>query len=225
MQAVILAAGLGTRLRPLTYHTPKPMLRIAGKNLIEHNLDRLPREVDELVLVVGYLKKQIMDYFGDQFVGRKITYVEQKEILGTGHALFLCQSILRGRFIAVNGDDIYSKDDMKRCLQYSNCILTKEVFGKFSGGRIELTSDGFLNDIIEGVHCGKNSLVNIGFYVLEKSFFDYPLVKAQDKDEYGLPQTLVRYSKDHPVKIEKAEFWLQVSNLSGLEKAKEILCA
>jgi len=223
MQAVILVAGLGTRLRPLTYHVPKPMLRIAGKNLIEHHIDRLPKEVDEVILVVGYLKEQIINHFGSQFAGRKITYVEQKKMLGTGHALSLCRSILRGRFIAVNGDDIYGKEDMKRCLQYDNCMLVKEIAGKFSGGRIELTKDGFLKDIVEGVHNKSKSLVNIGFYVLSPEFFNYELVKTQDKEEYGLPQTLVKMAKDHPVKIEKADFWLQISDSDGLKRAEKIL--
>ena len=223
MQAVILAAGLGTRLRPLTYHVPKPMLRIAGKNLIEHNIERLPKEVDEIILVVGYLKEQLINHFGKEFAGRNIKYVEQKKMLGTGHALSLCRDILRDRFLVLMGDDIYGRDDIVRCVKHKNAMLTQEIKGKFSGGRIDLTSDGCLRDIVEGKHSKAKSLVNTGLYVLDPVFFSYPLVKVQDKEEYGLPQTLVKMAKDYPIKIEKADFWLQISDLEGLKRAEKIL--
>ena len=82
MQAVILAAGNGTRLRPITNHVPKPMIKIGNKTLLEYNIDNLPSEVDEIIFVIGYLGEQIKDYFGSEFKGKKIKYVEQKELLG-----------------------------------------------------------------------------------------------------------------------------------------------
>ena len=111
MQAVILAAGLGTRLRPLTYDTPKPLLKIGDKTLIEYNIERLPECIDELVIVIGYLGEQIIDYFGNQYKGKKISYIKQSQLLGTGHALFLCKKILNDRFLVLMGDDIYSQED------------------------------------------------------------------------------------------------------------------
>lgn len=223
MQAVFLAAGRGTRLRPLTYHVPKPMIRVAGKNLIEHNIDKLPEEIDEIVFVIGYLGEQIMNHFGDEYRGRKIKYVKQNKLLGTGHAIHTCREVLKDRFLVMMGDDVYDADDIKRCVAHDQCILTQEVSGKFSGGRIILNPQGTLDDIIEGIHNRSKSLANVGLYVIRKEFFDYDLVKIKDKDEYGLPQTLVKVARDIPVIIEKANFWLPVGDLNALKRAEKIL--
>src|SRR3990167_2487489 len=98
MQAIILAAGRGKRMNHLTDDLPKPLLRVGGKNLIEHKLDMLPAEIDEVVIVVGYFRGKIKDYFGNSYGGRKIKYIEQGELLGTGFALFLAKPFLKDRF-------------------------------------------------------------------------------------------------------------------------------
>jgi len=225
MQAVILAAGRGTRLRPITYDIPKPMIRIAGKNLVEHNIDQLPKEIDELIFIVNYLAPQIMNHFGDEHAGRKIKYVKQKKLLGTGHALGLCKNILKDRFLVMMADDIYSGKDIKKCLTHERSILTQEVHGKFAGGRVKLDSSGHLQDIVEGVHNRKKSLANVGLYVLTDKFFKYDLVRIAGKKEYGLPQTIVKVARDYPIKIVKASMWLQISDLAGLRNAEKYLKA
>ncbi len=223
MQAVILAAGKGIRLRPITYDIPKPMIRIAGKNLIEHNIRELPDEIDELIIVVGYLAPQIINHFGREFEGKKIRYIKQKKLLGTGHALQLCKNILGERFLVMMGDDIYSRQDIKKCLEHERCMLAKEVRGKFVGGRIMLDSSGHIKDIVEGTHNKSKSLVNVNIFVLTNKFFNYNLVQIPDRKEYGLPQTIVKMARDWPVKIEKASFWLQISDMAGLKRAEKIL--
>jgi NDP-sugar pyrophosphorylase family protein len=77
MQCVILAAGKGTRLRPLTDDIPKPLVLVAGKSLLEHIVAALPSAVDELIIVHGYLGEQIKAHCGEFYFGRKVTYVEQ----------------------------------------------------------------------------------------------------------------------------------------------------
>lgn len=223
MQVVILAAGLGTRLRPLTYHVPKPMLRIGGKNLIEHNLDNLPNEIDKVIIVFNYLGEQIINHFKDGYNGLKINFVKQKKLSGTAYALHQCKDLLNDRFIVMMGDDIYSKDDMKKCVNQDRCMLVKEIGGKFVGGRIKLDSDGKLAEIEEGIHNRSISYLNTGFYVIDKNFFNYDMVKIPKRDEYGLPQTLVNYGNDFPVDIIKATNWIQISDLASLKRAEKIL--
>jgi NDP-sugar pyrophosphorylase family protein len=72
MQCVILAAGKGTRLRPLTDNLPKPLVKVAGKTLLDHIVSSLPSAVDELIIVTGYLEEQIKAHCGTEFYGRKV---------------------------------------------------------------------------------------------------------------------------------------------------------
>ena len=77
MQAVIMAAGEGRRMRPLTLELPKPLIKVAGKPILEHILDALPPEIDEVILVVGYKADMVKQHFGDSYHGRHIRYVYQ----------------------------------------------------------------------------------------------------------------------------------------------------
>ncbi len=101
MQCVILAAGKGTRLRPFTDHTPKPLIQVGDRALLDHIVEALPTEVDEIILVIGYLGDQLRSYCGTEFHGRKMTYVEQVVQDGTARALWLCKEYLKGRFFHV----------------------------------------------------------------------------------------------------------------------------
>src|SRR3989344_8009398 len=118
MQAVILAAGLGTRMGKLTKDTPKPLLKINNETLLEHNFRAMPDEIDEVMLVIGYLGGQIRKKIGDEFEGKKIIYLEQKELKGTAHALFQCKDLLEDRFLVIHGDDLYSKTDLAELIKH-----------------------------------------------------------------------------------------------------------
>src|SRR3989344_5644423 len=87
MQTVILAAGKGIRLRPVTLKVPKPLVLLNDRPILEHILNELPKKVDEVILVIGYLGDKVKKHFGNNFLGKKIKYVIQEEQLGTFHAL------------------------------------------------------------------------------------------------------------------------------------------
>lgn len=223
MQAVILAAGRGTRMGSLTQDTPKPLLRVGGKTLLERNIENLPEVIDEVILIVGYLKDKIRQRIGERHGGRKIKYIEQKELLGSAHALFLCRELLDRRFLVLNSDDIYSCADIRKCLGHDNCILAYEMTGDFSGGRFELDGRGHIIGIEEGFFADGTHLVNTGLYVLTDDIFSYDMVKLNDKAEYGLPQTIAVMAQDKPVKVEKCSFWLQVNDPEALKSAENKL--
>lgn len=223
MQAVIMAAGLGTRLRPHTLTTPKPMLPVAGRPILEHSFASLPPSIDEVVLVVNYLQDKIRGHFGDAWGGRRVRYVEQTELKGTGDALSRCKSLLRGKFLVMNGDDLYGADDVAAACARDLSILAKktEVRGRFGAFRTDAA--GNLVDIIEGAEIEAGGLVNAGLYVLDERFFGYPLVPIRDGAEFGLPQTLVTMAKDHPIAILRAGFWMPIGYPEDLEKASAAL--
>jgi len=224
MQAVILAAGRGKRMLHLTDKAPKPILKINGKPILEYKLEILPKEIDEIIFIVGYYGELIMDHFGCQFQGKKIKYIFQKDLNGTGGALHLAKGILEDKFLVMNGDDFYHKQDLKKMLQHNFAILGYKVDDPSRYGVIKTDKRGNMIEVIENPKDAKFKLVNTGAYVLNKKFFDYDLVpkKAGDK-EFGLPQTLAQMSKDHKIKVIKARAWYPVGNPEDLEKAEKEL--
>lgn len=227
MQAVILAAGKGTRMKELTQSVPKPMLRVHGKTLIEHKLDALPDDVDEVILIVGYQADVIREYFKDAFGGRRIRYVVQEELNGTAGALWLAKPYLSERFIVMMGDDIYAREDVEACLASSGwSVLVEETQTMASGGRMVMDESGHIVDIEEGDHTGKPGLMNTNLLALDPRLFEHPLVpKAQGSDEYGLPQTVLAASKASgiPLVAVHATFWIQVTAPEDLERAETAL--
>ena len=184
MQAVILAAGKGTRMLPLTETRPKPMLKVANKPILEHNLEQLTDLVDEVILVVSYKKEIIENYFGTDFNGLKIKYVEQKELLGTGNALERAKNELEDDFIVLSGDDLYFREDIKKVLKKKPCILIKEVENPEDFGVVEIENNKVIG-LEEKPKNARSNLVNSGLYHLNKEIFSHNL-KLSERGEYEL---------------------------------------
>lgn len=110
MKAVLLVGGKGTRLRPLTYRIPKPLVPVMGKPLIMHVIDSIPGEVDEVIVPVGYKRDVMEEYLESNPPGRRITLVDEPEPLGTGGAVKAVEDRIDGRFLVINGDVITSLD-------------------------------------------------------------------------------------------------------------------
>jgi len=221
MQCVILAAGRGTRMDHLCDDCPKPMLPIQGKPKLAYTIEELPSVIDEVILIVGYLKEQIMDFFGEEYDGKKIRYVEQKELNGTGGAVHLVKDMVQGKFLVVMGDDLYMKCDLERMMQYDLSVLVVEVEEAQKYAVLEVDEDNTLKRIVEVPHTSSSHLVNTAAYVLSEDFFTYPLVpKSLGSSEVGLPQTLVQMQDKHDIYVEKATDWFPIGTPEALEEAQ-----
>ncbi len=228
MQAVILAAGRGTRMDELTTAVPKPMLEVAGKPLIEYKLEAMPDEVDEIVLIVGYLGSVIQKHLGGRYDNKKIVYVEQKGLDGTAGALWSARSVLHGRFLVMMGDDIYTKEDAQAVIAEGDVwrLLVQEILEMHRAGSIELDENALITNIIEGDKHKEKGLASTNMYLLDERVFTCPLVPKQAGSlEFGLPQTVVAGAKLLGVRFEPVftDQWIQITAPKDLVYAAEAL--
>jgi bifunctional UDP-N-acetylglucosamine pyrophosphorylase/glucosamine-1-phosphate N-acetyltransferase len=223
MQCVILAAGKGTRLRPLTDNTPKPLVKVAGKTLLDHIVGSLPSSVDELIIVTGYLEEQIRAYCGEEFHGKKVTYVSQVEQKGTGHALWLCKDLLKGRFLFMFADDLHGKDDIARVTSYSRAMLTYQTDTPEKFGIVVRHPDGTLAEIIEKPQHPPSNLASTGVMVLDDNIFQYDPYAVETKGEYYLTDVIQEYAKKYPIAVVEQALWIPIGYSEDIEKAEQQL--
>lgn len=228
MQAVILAAGRGTRMVELTTVVPKPMLDVDGKPLLEYKLEALPDDIDEVVMVIGYLGEVIRRHFGGGYAGKRILYVEQKELNGTAGALWDVRDILHDRFLVMMGDDIYARADMEATIAPGDCwrLLVQQVPHMYRAGDVQLDLNANITGIIEGDKREKAGLASTNMFLLDARLFQAPMVPKQAGSlEFGLPQTVVAASHSLGVRFEPVftDQWIQVTAPKDLVYAAEIL--
>jgi NDP-sugar pyrophosphorylase family protein len=225
MQCVILAAGKGTRLRPLTENTPKPLIKVAGKPLLDHIVEALPSAVDKLIIVTGYLEDQIKDYCGEEFHGRKVTYVHQDEQKGTAHALWLCKEKLmgHGRFLFMFADDLHGAQDIARATSFSRSMLTLSTDTPEKFGIVVRHPDGTLAEMIEKPDHPPSNLASTGVMVLDDNIFKFDPYAKETKGEYYLTDVIQEYAKEYPIAVVEQSFWLPIGYPEDIEKAEVIL--
>lgn len=223
MQCVILAAGKGTRLRPLTDSTPKPLVKVSGKSLLDHIVEALPSSIDELVIVTGYLENQIREHCGEVFHGRKVTYVHQEEQKGTAHALWLCKDHLRGRFLFMFADDLHGASDIARATSYSRSMLTFTTTTPEKFGIVVRHPDGTLAEIIEKPEHAPSNLASTGVMVLDDHIFKYDPYAIETKGEYYLTDVIQEYAKEYPIAVVEQSLWIPIGYPEDIEKAERIL--
>ncbi|MDI6721180.1 MAG: sugar phosphate nucleotidyltransferase, partial [Candidatus Aenigmarchaeota archaeon] len=187
MQTVILSAGLGTRLEPLTNGTSKGMLPIANKPILHW----IASKFDDVVIVARKEQKDVLDCFSDR------TIVIQKEAKGTANALLQCENEVDDDFIMVNGDDLFLKDDTKRFVRSKECAIAVAQHKKPEKfGTVE--ADGKkVGKILEKHDSPKSSLVSCGMYRFNKDIFKHirktPLSK---RGEYEITDSINLAIKD-----------------------------
>lgn len=178
VEAVILAGGFGTRMRPLTYHRPKPLLPLLNRPLLAHILDALPADVQRVVLPVNYLREQIEAYF-EENPDPRVVLVEEKEPLGTGGAIKNCAKHLTGPFFVYNGDIVSSLSlhDLRATHQAKRAQATISLWPveePWHFGVVELAPDGRITRFVEKPPKGEepSNLINAGHYLLDVELLD-----------------------------------------------------
>lgn len=176
MKAVVLVAGKGTRMEPLTSGCPKVMLQVANKPILEHILNSaIEAGVGGFVFITGYLEEQIREYFGDgNKWGVSIEYVRQKEQLGTANAIGCAKGYVEGAFLVLNGDMLIGQEDLKFLLSRTEeaVICVKEVENPSDFGVLE-TENNKVVRIIEKPKNPPTNLANAGIYLFRESIFDF----------------------------------------------------
>jgi UDP-N-acetylglucosamine diphosphorylase/glucosamine-1-phosphate N-acetyltransferase len=228
MQAVILAAGKSTRTYPLTVNKPKSLLKVLDKTVLEHTLDALHGTVDEVIIVVGFMKESIIERFGSFYNGIKLIYAEQKEQLGTGHALMCAKSHIKDRFLVINGDDLYAKEDIVSISKHDYGILVKEVDSVAKRFGAVVVDGKKVKEIIERPETDISKYANIGVYSLKKDVFDIAIDKSP-RGEYEIVDYVTALAKKGLMGFEVVKgYWLPVgypwnyleANVAMLKKAK-----
>ena len=197
MKAVILAGGLGTRLRPITYKTPKPLVPLVGKPIVMHIIDSLPPRVDTVVLAVSYKKDVLEEYFQVNDCGRKVILVNETTPLGTGGAIKNVEEYLDHTFLVINGDVLTTIDfnDMVRYHREKAGIGTISLWQVEDPTAFGVVGLGPDNRIIAfqekpSKEEAVSNMINSGVYVFEPDMLDNIGKGAVSIEKEVFPQVL-----------------------------------
>jgi len=236
LKAIILCAGLGKRMKPYTDDYQKTMLPFKGKPVLEFIIEGIKRAgIHDFILVVGYRKEQIIDYFQDGCNwGIKIDYIEQKDLNGTGEAVLLCEELIDNSvFFLTWGDTLVSYEVYKEIIEiYGNenpdfILVGNLVDDPYKGAAIYLNNQ-YCSEIIEKPPKGTSStnLNNAGIFILSKKIFN--VLKKQNisaRGEIEIPES-IRFGMKHlnwQVRVfimSKEHFYGDFGDLNEYEKLK-----
>ena len=212
MQCVILAAGKGTRMRPLTDFRPKTLVKVNERPLLDYIVEALPDVIDELVMVIGYRGEQVKEHCGDRFYGKHVEYVEQSNpVAGTANALITAREKLRGgKFLVLMGDDLYGKDGLTKAVAHELCLIAAESDEPEKLGIVTMKEDGTLKEIIDTPDDAQSNIVPTGAMVLDERIFNYETEPDSKTGEQYLPNMVVKLAQDVPIAIEILHKWYPI---------------
>ena len=199
MQAVVIAAGEGTRLRPLTEDKPKGMVEVADKPILTHCFEKLVElGASELLVVVGYRKQDIIEHYGDEFEGVPITYAHQREPLGIAHALLTVEEHVDDDFMMMLGDNIFRANlaDVVRRQQEDRAdaaFLVEEVPWDDASryGVCDTNKYGEITEVVEKPDDPPSNLVMTGFYTFTPAIFHAAhLTQPSNRGEYEISEAI-----------------------------------
>ena len=224
MKAIILAAGKGTRLRPLTLETPKAMVQVFWKTLLEYNVERLLPYVDEYIIVVKYKKESIIKYFWSEYQWIPIRYHEQGEEKGTWAAVKWIKT--QWDIIIAYADAIISQEDVDKVLQCpSYAVLVKEVENPEKYGIFESDSEGYAIRVVEKPKEHIGNLANFSFFKVNNSILDYvEQIPLSQRGELEITDAINLFIQNNKLKlIHLAKDIIDITTLEDLKKANTLM--
>ena len=229
MKAIILAAGEGSRMRPLTRTRPKGMLPVANKPILEHLLVEVSQAgIKDFLFIVGYCDEQVRDYFGGgERWGVNISYYNQRKQLGTADAVRMVENLVDEKFLVINGDIFVDRKGIKKLAgKSSNTMSIIEVDDSRGLGMVEL-SKGRVDRIHEKTEKPPSRLANAGLYLFTPDIFEaLSRTPKSPRGEYEITGSLqLMIDKGHQVSSLKISHWLDVSYPWDLLPVNESLLA
>lgn len=229
MQAVILAGGFGTRLRPLTYSRAKPLLPILNKPMIMYIVDMLPPEVDKVIIAVNYKKDQIEHYFKNHDIGKDVIVNDEPVPLGTGGATKFAQKHITNSFFVLNSDNICSLD-LSKMMQFHTqkkavaTISLWSVKNVSEFGVVAIKQDGNIVGFVEKPkpEDAPSELINAGAYLLEPEVLDYikpDRLVSMEKEIF--PQIIQKTGKFFGYQF--TGYWIDVGRITSYHTIHQLL--
>jgi len=227
MQAILLSGGFGTRMRPLTYTTPKPLLPLLNKPLVQHIIDSLPEEVEEVVLAANYKIDLLREYFEDIKLDREIKIVDEPEPRGTAGAVKNVENYIYDSFFVVNADIISSLDFQ----DYLDFYRKKDGIGAISAWKVDDPTEFGVMDIDDNFRIRRfqekpspdeafSKKINAGHYILEPEVLDRIPQDQKVSMEREIFPDLV---DDGLFAYEFDGYWIDCGRPSSLFKATQTL--
>lgn len=222
MDAIILAAGLGTRLRPHTLTTPKPLLPIRGRPILDWTLSALPSTVHRVIVVTHYLAEQVDAYLRSQSHFADWQTVFQAQPRGTGDALMACKDAVHSeQCLVLNGDDLYSAKDLAKLATKPAGVLAHPVDEPRKFGIVFPRPDGTLESLIEKPEIDGRMLANIGAYLFPNSVFDLTLPLSK-RGEYEITDAVSMIAEREPFYVVEATTWLPIGTEEAWHAAENL---
>ncbi|OYR49664.1 glucose-1-phosphate thymidylyltransferase [Halorubrum sp. Ea1] len=226
MYGVVLAAGRGTRMRPLTDRRPKPLLPVGDRSLLERVFDTAIDVVDEFVVVTGYRGELIREAIGETYRDHPVSYVRQADAKGTAHAVAQAAPVVDDEFLVLNGDVVVDAS-LPRALADADgtAVAATEVEDPRAYGVISTAADGSLAAIVEKPADPPTTLANVGCYAFEPAVFEYiERTPESERGEYEITTT-IELLLDDGHRIDVAPYtgtWLDVGRPWELLEANEL---
>ncbi len=212
-------------MMPLTASTPKPLLKVAGKTLLDHTLALLPKDISEVIIVVHYLGDQIVEHMKAHHPDLPVRILWQDECSGTARALELAKPYLKGeKFILLFSDDMHSRAAVLEAAGHDLAIVAKAADHPERFGVLQLNVNGTLREIVEKPEKPKTNLVNVGVHVLDDRIFEYT-APQHSNGEYYVTDMINQLAKNSPIAVVKTDFWVPIGYPEDFKEAEKILKA